>query len=126
MPSARSGTTTAYAAHPQCRSLESDVCYYSISEVSISSPVSAGWPLLYNTEGTALGVSWPKGLLLHGPPGCGKTLVTRLVAAEFDAEVFDISAANVFGAYTGTNSHPDKGFTHPMHSIKQSIPSSYH
>ena len=61
----------------------------------------AGWPLLYSCEGASLGVNWPKGLLLHGPPGCGKTLVTRSVAAEFNAEVFEVSAANVFGAYTG-------------------------
>ncbi|KAL0051736.1 hypothetical protein WJX82_001191 [Trebouxia sp. C0006] len=60
-----------------------------------------GWPLLYAEEGAAIGVRWPKGMLLHGPPGCGKTLVARSVAAEFDAEVHEISAASVFGAYTG-------------------------
>lgn len=65
-------------------------------------PSISGWPLLYQEEGAALGVNWPKGILLHGPPGCGKTLVTRSVAAEFNAEVFEISAANVFGAYTGS------------------------
>lgn len=59
-----------------------------------------GWPLLYAEEGAAIGVRWPKGMLLHGPPGCGKTLVARSVAAEFDAEVHEISAASVFGAYT--------------------------
>ena len=63
--------------------------------------VPAGWPVLYAEEGAAIGVSWPKGMLLHGPPGCGKTLVARSVAAEFDAEVHEISAASVFGAYTG-------------------------
>lgn len=57
--------------------------------------------MLYAEEGAAIGVSWPKGMLLHGPPGCGKTLVARSVAAEFDAEVHEISAASVFGAYTG-------------------------
>ena len=60
-----------------------------------------GWPLLYAEEGAAIGVKWPKGILLHGPPGCGKTLVARSVAAEFDAEVHEISAASVFGSYTG-------------------------
>lgn len=66
----------------------------------------AGWPLLYAAEGAAIGVSWPKGLLLHGPPGCGKTLVARSVAAEYDAEVHEISAASVFGAYTGASHTP--------------------
>ena len=44
--------------------------------------------------------------MLHGPPGCGKTLVARSVAAEYDAEVHEISAASVFGAYTGASHTP--------------------
>ena len=63
--------------------------------------VLAGWPLLYAEEGAAIGIRWPKGILLHGPPGCGKTLVACSVAAEFGAEVHEVSAASVFGAYTG-------------------------
>jgi hypothetical protein len=39
-----------------------------------------GWPRLYAREGAELGVRWPKGLLLHGPPGCGKTLMVTTVA----------------------------------------------
>lgn len=32
-----------------------------------------GWPLRFREEGAALGARWRRGLLLHGPPGTGKS-----------------------------------------------------
>lgn len=40
-----------------------------------------GWPALWAAEGAALGVTWPRGLLLHGPPGTGKTAAVQVMAA---------------------------------------------
>eukprot|EP00198_Chlamydomonas_reinhardtii_P002273 XP_001691609.1 cdc48-like protein [Chlamydomonas reinhardtii] len=59
------------------------------------------WPVLYAAQGAALGVRWPRGLLLHGPPGCGKTLLVQAVAAEAGAVLHVVTAARVTGAYTG-------------------------
>ena len=64
------------------------------------------WPQLYRAEGAALGIRWPRGLLLHGPPGCGKTAAVHAVAAEVGAALHLVTAASLFGAYTGRLAFP--------------------
>lgn len=48
-----------------------------------------------------LGIDPPKGLLLHGSPGTGKTLIARAVANEVDAEFFTISGPEIMSKYYG-------------------------
>lgn len=47
------------------------------------------------------GKSLRGGLLLYGPPGCGKTFIARALAGELDARLLSISLADVLGMYTG-------------------------
>jgi len=50
---------------------------------------------------TRLGISPPRGVLLHGPPGTGKTLIARAVANEVDAYFDVISGPEVVSKYKG-------------------------
>ena len=43
----------------------------------------------------------PDGVLLHGPPGCGKTLIARAVANETDAHFYHISGPEVIHKFYG-------------------------
>lgn len=60
-----------------------------------------GWPTLYSVEAAELGVRWPRGVLLHGPPGTGKSAAVAAIAAEFDAIVHLVTPASIVGAYMG-------------------------
>ncbi|MCG2769034.1 MAG: CDC48 family AAA ATPase [Anaerolineae bacterium] len=58
-------------------------------------------PLRYPEVFDRLGIEAPKGVLLHGPPGCGKTLIARAVANETWAKFFHVSGPEVIHKYYG-------------------------
>jgi transitional endoplasmic reticulum ATPase len=58
-------------------------------------------PLKYPEVFERLGIGAPKGVLLHGPPGCGKTLIARAVAKETDAHFLAVSGPEVIHKFYG-------------------------
>ena len=58
-------------------------------------------PLRYPELFERLGIDAPKGVLLHGPPGCGKTLIARTIAQETEANFFSVSGPEVVHKFYG-------------------------
>ncbi|MCE8426415.1 MAG: CDC48 family AAA ATPase [Candidatus Methanoperedens sp.] len=48
-----------------------------------------------------LGIDPPKGVLLHGPPGTGKTMIAKAVASETDANFVSISGPEIMSKFYG-------------------------
>jgi transitional endoplasmic reticulum ATPase len=58
-------------------------------------------PLRYPEVFERLGIDAPKGVLLHGPPGCGKTLIARAIAHETEANFYAVNGPEVIHKFYG-------------------------
>ncbi|MEM0379882.1 MAG: CDC48 family AAA ATPase [Desulfurococcaceae archaeon] len=58
-------------------------------------------PLKYPSLFRKLGIEPPRGILLYGPPGCGKTLLAKAVANEADAYFIAINGPEIMSKYYG-------------------------
>jgi transitional endoplasmic reticulum ATPase len=59
------------------------------------------WPLRYPDSFARLGVDPPRGVLLYGPPGCGKTFLVRALAGTGALNVFSVKGAELLDKWVG-------------------------
>jgi transitional endoplasmic reticulum ATPase len=62
---------------------------------------SIEWPIKYADRFEKLGIKPPKGVLLYGPPGCGKTLLAKAVATESEANFITIKGPEIYSKWVG-------------------------
>ncbi len=59
------------------------------------------WPQQYPERFEKMGIEVPKGILLYGMPGTGKTLLAKAVASEANANFISIKGPEIFSKYVG-------------------------
>lgn len=61
------------------------------------------WPLQHPDTFERLGVQPPRGVLLYGPPGCGKTFVVRALASSGKLSVHAVKGAELMDKWVGSS-----------------------
>ncbi|HEX4702817.1 MAG TPA: AAA family ATPase [Pseudonocardiaceae bacterium] len=59
------------------------------------------WPLQYPDSFDRLGIAPPRGVLLYGPPGCGKTFLVRALAGSGQLNVLSVKGAELMDKWVG-------------------------
>ncbi|CAO3655616.1 unnamed protein product [Mucor fragilis] len=65
------------------------------------------------------GVQPPRGVLLHGPPGCGKTRLAHAIAGELNVPFFNISAPSIVSGMSGES---EKKIREVFEEVKENAP----
>ncbi|MFH0714136.1 MAG: AAA family ATPase [Candidatus Diapherotrites archaeon] len=73
----------------------------SLEEVKAELRQAIEWPLKFPDSFKKMGISPPKGVLLYGPPGCGKTLLARAIATESEANFISIKGPELISKWVG-------------------------
>jgi transitional endoplasmic reticulum ATPase len=91
-----------------------------LEEVKQALKEAVEWPLKNPERFTRLGIQPPKGILLHGPPGCGKTLLARAVATESEANFISIRGPEIFSKWVGES---EKAIRETFRKARMAAPS---
>ncbi len=78
------------------------------------------WPLKHRDAFVRMGIRPPRGILLYGPPGSGKTLLAKAVAKESEANFIQIKGPSLLNKWVGES---EKGVRSIFEKARQSAPS---
>ena len=77
------------------------------------------WPLKYPDTFKKFGVEPPKGILLHGAPGTGKTLLAKAVASESESNFITVKGPELLSKWVGES---EKGVREIFRKARQTAP----
>ena len=77
------------------------------------------WPMKYTELFDSFRLKPPKGLLLSGPPGCGKTLIAKALASETEVNFIAIKGPELMSMYVGES---ERGLREIFHKARQASP----
>jgi len=80
---------------------------------------SVEWPLKNPEVFERFGIKPTKGILLYGPPGCGKTLIAKAIATESEANFITIKGPEIFSKWLGES---EKAIREAFRRARQSAP----
>ena len=91
-----------------------------LSEVKQELQEAVEWPISKPEVFTRVGIRAPKGILLFGPPGCGKTMLARAVATESEANFISVKGPELFSKWVGES---EKGIREIFKKGRSAAPS---
>ena len=77
------------------------------------------WPLKYPDIYATIGYSMPKGVILHGPSGTGKTLLAKAVATETEANFISVRGPELLSKWVGES---ERGVREVFRRARQAAP----